>query len=346
MLLIAILTFSAAVAAVIVLNAERFVVTDCRYNYTLDDSGILRRDDNVSFIGEQCMTETVLATSTAVHNVCDPLGVDVVVVKSLWGQTYFHFILNELQRWFRAERLSHDWQWNASFVFTSWWAYDNHRQSEWFALAGITIAHYALPPRIRNVLIAPGSFSCSEIHDTHLVRIYRERALQFYQLSDAVVSSTTRVVLFHRVGRRAIGDDETSRIVALLHEFWPAIFGEAMLDVVLHRAHQSLSETFAMLNYKPRLLMIGPHGAGFANMLLAPSRSMVLEIHPSLYSTTRSHLFQPCFMDLASACGHYYAMAIARNGYGFSEENMTLSDAAFQAALHTLRVQMKLPSPV
>jgi hypothetical protein len=316
----------------LVLNSTQSFATDCHSNnnYWLDENGVLNVNNNYEVVGNQCEVQLVKFTESASRKACDPSGEDVLVIHSLWGYTYFHFVANELQRLALAEQT-----YNLSLfsVFHNRWAYANDMQDQWFKAAHFQAHSYtqSLPAKIRNVVIAPGIDACGSAGTRTTVS-----RLSDMKLSNQTKEKGTNLVWFARKsGHRQVDRQHEREVLEFVQKHFALIFDRPIASVAEVTESSSLAEIWLALNSHRSVLMVGPHGAGFTNMVLAPKESLVLEISPSVYTTHM--LVQTCFMKLARICGHFYSAAVASQGTGFGHDYMRVTETSIVTALLLLQ---------
>ena len=127
--------------------------------------------------------------------------------------------------------------------------------------------------------------------------------------------------------RSVQNSDET---IAWIERYWEQIFG-THLHVIVHS-----DDTDA---YKSRrdisraTLIAGPHGSGFANLVLARAGTMVLEIHPAIYQPNRP--VQVCYFQLSANLDLLHRLVVAQTGEGYAGV-MVVDETNIVAALYDL----------
>lgn len=167
---------------------------------------------------------------------------------------------------------------------------------QWDALAAIGVSRAQcaqLPPDETwapdELYYAAPAATCGD-HDPDAVAWVRDRVLSAVGVSSTPVPE--RIYISRRLTRRRMVNEE---------QVWPAFAAAGFATVEAERL------TFAeqVRLFTSARAIAGPHGAGFANTLWAPSGARVLEFFSPAYATQR------CIWTLAAACRHRYAAAMA-----------------------------------
>jgi hypothetical protein len=129
------------------------------------------------------------------------------------------------------------------------------------------------------------------------------------------------------------------KVIGFIDEAFEHYFGVPITEHVWHTEENNMSETIAMVRAPQLLILSGPHGAGFTNMIFAPQNSMILELHPHWFVMGKP--YEPLFAQLARDCGHFHAVAIGKTGTGFNFDAMEFMIASIYAAMFYLKGQLE-----
>ena len=303
--------------------------------YQIDSQGTVRKiDDNSIIVGRQCLVEYVSFSNETKKEICQENGKDVLVIRSTWGQSFFHFLFNELQRLYNS--FGHGLR--DPLILGSGWSYTHAQREDWLELFGARGRSITeLPPLVRRVVVAPGVDDCVSIQYSFVDFIRHQAANVIKAGCD---SRIPRIVWLRRDSHtRAIEEEEMHRIIDLLKRNVDLIGFGNNTQVVVHNPESRLSETYRLLQCSHPLLIVGAHGAALSNMVLAPEFSYALELHPRVYVEGERD-YQNCFFDVAGASRIRFASAIASSeSSAFVSGHMRFSSASIVAALNSLRLQ-------
>lgn len=303
--------------------------------YQIDSQGTVRKiDDNSIIIGRQCLVEYVSFSNETKKDICHEDGKDVLVIRSTWGQSFFHFLFNELQRFYNS--FGHGLK--DPLILGSGWSYTHAQREDWLELFGARGRSITeLPSRVRRVVVAPGVDSCVSIQYSFVDFIRHQAAEVMKTHCDFRIP---RIVWLRRdLHTRAIEEDEMHRIIGVLKRNVELLGFGNNTQVVVHNPESRLSETYRLFQCSHPLLIVGAHGAALSNMVLAPEFSYVLELHPRVYVEGERD-YQNCFFDVAAASRIRFASAIASSeSSAFVAGHMKFSSASIVAALNSLRLQ-------
>lgn len=339
----------------IILSTNQSFTTDCakeKYILSTENGALLRLGDNETIAGNQCYADAQWHLNVNFNKsvqVCDPEGEDILVIRSLWGYRYYHFIADECIRYIRSVPFN---TFQPRFVHTSGWDYGNAQdcQYEWLRLMGLSpeikIGDY-LPAKIRNVMVAPGIKSCGTVGESQIVQQIRESARARYGMADSDSNSACKIVWFYRNinGIRTMNAETERGTIDLMRTLIDRIFELENCSCQILGENEKVANIYRALNDKTvkHLFLAGVHGAGFTNMLLAPRGSFVLEIHPHRYLMEKP--YQDVFSNLALDCGHFYSTAIALAtgpATAFEHGHLTVSSTALEASITSLKYQMSI----
>jgi hypothetical protein len=210
-------------------------------------------------------------------------GKRIIVVRCKWGTNYYHGLVNEVHRFYRtcSHPPSDDVRLfcETALIYTS----GAPRELEWFKAVGVDPSRviHKLPTGPLSILIARG-ISCggfpSAIEAENMWRTLRK----YFFKQESPVPYSPKIVWISRAGagqRRVVNEEE---VFVWLRQAWKKWRRGEDVAVQVHTPASNLSDTFAML--RTATLLVGPHGAGLTNMLLAPNHVGIMEFHSQRYS--------------------------------------------------------------
>ncbi|CAN0407357.1 unnamed protein product [Ascophyllum nodosum] len=244
---------------------------------------------------KSCKTDTVnishvpQTASPAIHR---PRYAQVIVLTQFRGASYFHFLVECLPR--ITVMLDVFLQYHDIKIVIG---PDNNKGSQVYreqliGLLGISPGRIIVDEKIHaDVAFVPDSTSCG-VPNTVLVSRLRFALLKgLYPETGGASPLAPRpiIVLIVRTKKRWLANNDEVR-EALKNNFPTHDVMEAFGDGPMRKQ----LELFAQAS-----LIVGPHGAGLSNMIVAPLHTMVLEIGPPSCPT--------CFLHLAVKLQHIYA---------------------------------------
>ena len=261
-------------------------------NAAVDETGdvaVCTSDNKVSSVfGSYGCKETVSSSS----NQCDPVVPfdKVIVISQMWGEGYFHYIVEDLPRFFLA--LDYLAQHNESL--DQWYVHHkisppvSHQSALLMGVKG-TIDGYV---RANRVLL-PRSSPCGGSMSGG--RIRRLRSLIHTRFGFDNNAEATKLIVFKRIGRRSIQNHDS--IMSEASRLWKAG------PVSEHAGEGSFIEQTQM--YFTVAVLIGPHGSGLTNMISMRAGSTIVEILPE----KGGNRLNTCYVSMAYALGcRYYAL--------------------------------------
>ncbi|CBN75964.1 conserved unknown protein [Ectocarpus siliculosus] len=223
----------------------------------------------------------------------------VFVMTQDWGPNYYHFTVEHLPRITLALDIllrNPDIMIAVHFHDTDHW-HDTSTELEahmgMFEILGISRERIILvKTRIHaDLVIVPTTTVCGD-PDAHMVNMLRNRFLQgLFPTTDGVPPAPPRpvIVLVVRTTLRGLKNNEEVR--EALEMNFPSF------DVVEFFGTDPVRDQ--LKTFASAAMIIAPHGAGLANMVVAPLHTPVLEIAPIRCP--------PCFLRLALKLHHVYA---------------------------------------
>ena len=194
---------------------------------------------------------------------CDatmPSHKTVVVITHYWGQGYFHFFVESLPRLAQFADEHPDLKHNVEIHIP-----ENggaKHAAEMVALLGFpnTVSGSI---RADRVFIPPPTPCGGHVHGPHMPRL---RSMLRHALGDpAPVAS--KLILIKRAGRRSISNHD--QLLASLQKHW---------DVVVHLGEGTFVEQLTV--FASASVVVGPHGAGLANIMVMQPGAKVYEFIP------------------------------------------------------------------
>ena len=331
-------TLFSFVSSLTILNSRETYLTDCTTSgYWLDIKGVLLRErDNEVILSDQCDVHVIQFDRENAVRVCDPAGVNMLNIISNWGQSYFHLVVNEMQRLLLADEF-HSLQQRAVFqnssIFMSLFSYNNPRQFEWVKILGYDMSRIqrSLPERVNQVLVAPGC-NC----DSYVRREYANILRKHARVPTDHVRIRNRSEEHHLVwlarppnARRAVRNRREA--LATIERTWAQVFGTP-LRVTVHSEDTNLFDTRDAI--QRATIVAGPHGSGFANTVFARPGTMLLEIHPAIFKADQ--IVQACFFKLAANFDLSHRLVVAQTGEAFAGD-MLVDETSLIAAVYDLR---------
>jgi hypothetical protein len=209
-------------------------------------------------------------------------GKRIIVVRCKWGTNYYHGLVNEVHRFYRtcSHPPSDDVRLfcETALIYTS----GAPRELEWFKAIGVdpSRAIRELPTGPLSILIARG-ISCggfpSAIEAENLWWTLRRH----YYVRRAP-KHPPKIVWMSRAtaGQRRVVNEQ--QVLQWLRDAWKKWQPNVDIEVQIHTPGHNTSDTFNML--QTATLMVGAHGAGLTNLMLAPKSTAIIELHPLRYS--------------------------------------------------------------
>ena len=308
----------------------------------IDVDGFVLNELNEEFIGHQCHQAFLNFAETASSPFETGQGQDIIVLKSYWGNGYFHVIFNELQRYFRTchqepsnevEKLC-----QTALFFTS----AGGILIDFLALFGVGRERIIdqLPPKIGTVLVARGC-PCGRFHDENVAQ-GMWRALRLPSPVQQPPRRTRRVVWIHRnegAARSIVNFQEKIRWIFDWYNntpaFWPA--SDLILEPMQIDVYRHLSIVECQQFFRDVFLIVGPHGAGLSNMLFANPGVALLEIHPGRYASERA--VHESYAVISLQLGIPYAQVVGDNGDSFTP-GIRVREETLHAGLNSLWTQL------
>ena len=285
----------------------------------------------------------------------------VLVVRSFWGDGFFHGVINEAQRFFltclapseREARSDVVARFCAdALIYTS----PAPRLHEWMAALGVAPSRLItqLPTMVRGVVLASGApcgsfisgavarsfalvvrqhfagpVSSQDVRHRKLLEQQQQRLSSTMRAADSVVSPAAAAAAAAVAATAAATaptvllwmsrPDGTQRSLvnvaethAYLREAWAKWGQRSELEIRVHLPSHTLNETFEMM--RDAKVVAGPHGAGFANLLLASNRPSVIEFHEYVYRGNPPLVTHICFALLARQLNLPYVQSASAEG--------------------------------
>jgi hypothetical protein len=181
---------------------------------------------------------------------------------------------------------------------------------QWDSLAACGVARERcsrLPPDehwiVEELYYAPPAAVCGD-HHPDAIRWVRHHAAAAHQ--HATAAAPARLFVTRRRGRRRIVNEPAH---------WPVF--EAAGFVMVEPEQLSFADQVRL--FSGARCVVGPHGAGFANITWCAPGARVLEIFSPAYATQR------CIWTLACTLGHCYAAAMADDAAAPPSRDIRLS---------------------
>lgn len=225
------------------------------------------------------------------------------IVHTSWTLTYYHWLTESLPRILALTEAFPE----AVPIFPHK-EYENHAES----LRAIGVDEFlTFPPEknliARDVLISASVPKYGTIDPAELIKV-RDRIISYYQLTCDKPSEVVYVTRRNASCRRVVNESEVLEALAPYH---PTI---AVMEELTFKQQVELMCSANVL--------IGPHGAGLANMMFMPKGSFIMEFVPDRrkmadYNRARqSRKADPCFVRLADAMGHTHGFVACESKAG------------------------------